>query len=53
MTADRRCSVIAHHTPKYQCRPIRMTNQSVVARITVRMQLLSVIAAFFAVGGSP
>ena len=34
---------LAHHTPKYQCRPTLVANQSVVARMTVSMQLRSVI----------
>ena len=39
-----RLRVIAHHTPKYQCRPTRMMNQSVVPRMTMSMELVSVIA---------
>ena len=43
--SQHRGEVIAHHTPKYQCRPTRMTNQSVVPRMTMSMLLRSVIAA--------
>jgi hypothetical protein len=39
----RLAKALAHHTPKYQCRPTLVANQSVVARMTVSMQLRSVI----------